>query len=121
MSKTEKIAKANYSDAQVKEMVTAYEAGGTDSGRAAVVKELAVQMKKSPASIRAKLVNEGVYIKPTKTDKAGKPVEQKDAIVEVIAALCGVDSEQFDSLAKANKSVLQTLRTALTPAETETS
>lgn len=105
----------NYTPSQVREMVTAYEGGETDNGRKAVVTALAEQMKKSPASIRAKLVNEGVYIKPEKLDKTGNKVEQKGAIVADIAALCGTPEEGFDSLEKTNKVVLQILRKHLTP------
>lgn len=119
MSKKENL---NYTPDQVREMVKAYEAGETDNGRKAVVTALAQEMKKSLASIRAKLVSEGVYIKPEKLDKAGNKVEQKGAIVDQIAELCDSDSEAFDSLEKANKSVLQVLRSSLTPeAEAETS
>ena len=107
----------NYTKAQTSEMVTAYQAGETDSGRKAVVSALAQEMKKSPASIRAKLVSEGVYIKAERLTKSGAKVEQKSAIVEDIAALMGVPSELVDSLDKANKSVLQLVRTNLTPTE----
>jgi hypothetical protein len=118
--------KENYTALQVQQMKDAYLAATNDAERKTAVETIAENMGRGVASIRAKLVNAKVYIKPEKTDKTGAPVMQKDAIVDEIATLCGVeDLETFDSLAKANKSVLNVLKLSLTPpvveTETETS
>ncbi len=115
MAKTE-----NYTAAQTAALVEAYKAAEDAAGRDAVVKSYADEFGKSVASIRAKLVREGVYVKKPRTAKDGSAVVSKAALVDIIAANVGKSADAFDSLEKANKSVLKVLAAATAPAEEET-
>jgi hypothetical protein len=105
----------NYSAEQTAALVAVYVAATTDADRKTVVTSQAAILKKSPASIRAKLVREKVYVKITRTTKAGEKVESKAAIVERIAELMDVESDVVGSLESATKKVLQLVAVALTP------
>ncbi len=96
-----------YTDDQVSKMVADYTAVDTDEARAEVVDSLASEFGKSIASIRSKLVREGVYVKKTRTTKSGEPVVSKADLVEQIAEAMGEDAEVMESLEKATKVVLQ--------------
>ena len=74
----------NYTSAQTADMVERYQNAGTDttteghSARDAVVQALAVELKKSPRSIRSKLVTQKVYIKKAEKSKVtGESAEKK--------------------------------------------
>lgn len=96
-----------YTDDQVSKMVADYTAVETDEARAEVVDSLAEEFGKSVASIRSKLVREGVYVKKARTTKTGDAVVSKADLVQQIADAMGEDAEAFDSLEKATKVVLQ--------------
>lgn len=103
----------NYTKEQVSEMIAVYTAAETDEDRKSAVIDLSESFGKTPASIRAKLVSLDTYVKPTRKAKDGSDVEKKEALVNEIADLVGASAESFDSLAKANKSVLKNLRDTL--------
>jgi hypothetical protein len=90
----------NYTEAQTQELVAGYLAGET-------VEALATQLGKSTRSIVAKLSREGVY--KAKTKASGQPRVKKADLVETLALACGVPSEVFESLEKANLDVLEHL------------
>ena len=94
----------NYTDAQVAELVEAYNMSVTDELRATTVEHYADRFGKSVASIRAKLVAEGVYIKPETSKKRGGTT--KDAIASAIASVIRMSEGEADSLTKANRSAL---------------
>lgn len=104
----------NYTAEQTAQLVAAYTAAENQDARDSIVAEFAESFNKSPASIRAKLSTEGVYVAKTYTTKTGGKPETKDAIVDAIATACGVNADVFDSLSKANKNVLRMLRDNLT-------
>ena len=108
----------NYTDEQTDELVAAYKAAhadgeGSDDDRAAVVEEFSERFGKSPASIRQKLVREGVYVAKTRKTKTGEPVERKEDIVQNIAEILGKPVDVVGSLEKATKKALTTIRAAL--------
>lgn len=92
--------KTNYTEAQTLELVTRYQAGET-------VEALAEAVGKSVRSVVAKLSREGVY--QAKTKAKGVARVRKAELVERLATACGVPSELFESLEKANHEVLEHL------------
>lgn len=111
----------NYTEEQVRELVAAYVAAEDDASRLAVVIDYAELYGKTVASIRAKLVREGVYVaKEYKTKKGGKP-QSKEDMVTLIAAAMNVASDRLVGLEKANKNTLSLILDALTPASKEVS
>ena len=108
------MAKAvNYTEEQVKALVGAYDNAGSQDARDEVVSSYAEKFGKSVASIRAKLSREGVYIKKERLSKDGSKVERKAAKVARIAEKSSRPLEFFDSLEKANATVLDELLSML--------
>lgn len=106
-------------EAVVADMVERYTAvtgeGFGDEDRAAVVTELAEELGKPEASIRAKLVREKVYVAKTHKTKDGKVSVPKGTMVDILASSLGVtltDSEAT-SLEKATKTTLNKLQAAV--------
>jgi len=103
----------NYTESQTLELVAAYVAADSDKSRAGVVASYALNFGKTAASIRAKLVREGVYVaKKYKTKTGGKAIS-KEKLVEGVAALMSVSSEMLVGLEKANKNTIIRLYNAL--------
>jgi hypothetical protein len=100
----------NYTDAQTVAMIGDYNEAQTDAERKAVVELHAIELKKSVASIRMKLVAEKVYIKPGYVSKAGAKSETKSAIVESIAAILNITAEHLPGLDKATVKALNVIR-----------
>jgi hypothetical protein len=94
-----KVKTVNYTAEQTAELVAAYSAADSDETRAAVVESFAEAFSKKPASIRAKLVREKVYVKPENTGKRNG-VKKAD-LLEEIAEFTGTPAEILDSLNKA--------------------
>lgn len=100
----------NYTPEQTVELVNAYTAAPT----AETVALFADRFGKKAASIIAKLVREGVYVKKAYTSKTGAPAQSKDSIVaEIAAEVDSLTPEECDSLTKANKSALLKLLDAV--------
>jgi len=90
---------ANYTDAQVDYMVTAYQ---TDANRD-TVNALASELNKSVKSIIGKLSREGVYQKAVYKTKSGEvPMTKQQTIVE-LADLLGIESSKIMGLEKSPK------------------
>jgi|LakMenE18May11ns_1017448.scaffolds.fasta_scaffold9914941_5 hypothetical protein len=104
---TTKTAVVNYSAEQTVEMVSAYVANPTKE----TVELFAAKFNKSVASIRAKLVKEGVYKKAEYVSKAGETPVDKENLVDQIALFIPEVSDEanLSSLAKANKKVLKAI------------
>lgn len=102
-----------YTEVVVDRMVEAYEAAETDEARATVVSDVANELGVKVASVRAKLVNLGVYKAKQRVTKTGEKVESKSAIVRDIANMMGVAEESVESLEKATKPTLKAVRDAL--------
>lgn len=115
---TEKTKNVNYTPEQTTQLVAAYNAADSDESRAAVVTSFAEAFEKKPASIRAKLVREGVYQKPAASRKR---TAKKADMVQRIAKLAGTDSEKLDSLEKATANALKVVIAALETHESEIS
>ena len=97
-----KMATANYTEQQTKEMVAQYEAAPTKETVVAIAEKLG----KNTRSVIAKLSREGVYKAQPRTTKRGEPVVLKQELVNVIQEHFG---DEFPSLVKASKVDLQKL------------
>jgi hypothetical protein len=119
MAKAVKVV--NYTPEQTSELVNAYKARATDheSGNV-VVAEFAEKFGKAAKSIVAKLSREGVYFpKEYKTKQGDKPIK-KDETADSIGKILGLSDGEADSLAKANKTALLKILSALSEKELET-
>lgn len=105
--------KVVYTDEVVARMVETYTAAESDEARASVVQEFVDELGVKVQSVRAKLVNLGVYKAKSRKTKTGDPIEDKNAIVSDIAKLMQKNEERVESLAKATKPVLKMVRDAL--------
>ena len=92
----------NYTDAQVNTMVADYSEAPTKD----TVAKLAREMQKTPRSIIAKLVREGVYVAQPRVTKTGAPIIRKSELVAQIQENLGVE---VPTLAKASKADLERL------------
>ena len=99
----------NYTPEQTAMLRAAYLA----SPEKATVEAMATKMGKTTKSIVAKLVREGVYVKPGKVSKDGLPVVRKNDLVEKIAAEIGITSDKLDGLEAAPKNALKLILSAL--------
>ena len=97
-----KMATANYTEQQTKEMVAQYEAAPTKETVVAIAEKLG----KNTRSVIAKLSREGVYKAQPRTTKRGEPVVLKQELVNIIQEHFG---DEFPSLVKASKVDLQKL------------
>ena len=95
-----KMATANYTEQQTKEMVAKYEAAPTKD----TVEAIAEQFGKNTRSVIAKLSREGVYKAQPRTTKSGEPVVLKQELVDSIQVHFGTE---LPSLVKASKADLQ--------------
>jgi len=111
-----KMAKTpNYTEDQTKEIIAAYQEAaqhGYDAA-AAAIDRLAEKLGRSTASIRQKLVREGVYKRKVYKTKQGVAPEKKEAIVDEIAAQLNLTDGEAVSLTKANKSALVKIKEAI--------
>jgi hypothetical protein len=103
----------NYTVLQTQELVDAYELAETETEREDVVKLFANDFAKSTRSIIMKLVREEVYVKKAYVSKNGEKPERKSAIVEDIAKVLNVTSEQLPQLEKATVAALKLIRGTL--------
>jgi hypothetical protein len=102
----------NYTDEMVARLHAVYDGEADEATRDEQVGELAEELGKSPASIRAKLTREGIYV-PKNKAPAGKASVTKADLIAVIASKLGRDEDVVGSLEKANKVVLSMLVEAL--------
>ena len=96
----------NYTETEVKHMISLYESSPTRD----TVEALAEELNKSVKSIIGKLSREGVYRKAVYRTKTGElPITKAQLIVE-IATLLEADSAKLMGLEKAPKQDLKYLR-----------
>lgn len=107
---TEKVV--NYTDEMVHRLHSGYDGSADEATRDAQVAHLAEELGKSPASIRAKLTREGIYVPKAKAP-AGKASVTKAQLVTAIAAELEVDEDVIGSLEKATKVALGKVLAAL--------
>ena len=99
----------NYTPAMITAMDTVYSDAETDSERKDLVGAFANDFGLNVASIRAKLVRMGIYIKPEAKTKNGSKIARKADLVSEIAHLMNVDEDLIGSLEKATKFSLEKL------------
>jgi len=107
---TEKVV--NYTDEAVARLHAVYDGEATDEVRKAQVRQLADELGKNEASVRAKLTREGIYVPLTKVEK-GKAGPLKAELVTAIALKLDVDEDVIGSLEKATKVALSKVLAAL--------
>lgn len=101
--------KTAYTTEQTVELVNAYKA----EPNAETVAAFAEKFGKTVKSVIAKLSREGVYQKKEYVSKSGQKPEKKDSVADAIGAILKMSDGEIDSLAKANKTALQKIFTAL--------
>jgi len=106
------VKQVNYTEQMVAVLQAGYDGSAAEEVRDAQIKDLAVEVNRSAASVRAKLTHLGLYVPKAKVE-AGKGAVRKATIVAAIAAQLGVAEEAVESLEKANKAVLARIYTAL--------
>lgn len=94
----------NYTQEMIDRMKEVYDPKASDEDRDAQVAELAAELDRKEASVRAKLVREGVYVAKTKPSKNGGV--RKADLVQSIADALEVDVDVIGSLEKATKVAL---------------
>ena len=102
----------NYSDEAVARMLEVYDGDATDEVRKAQIRQLADELAKKEASIRAKLTHLKVYVTLTKAPK-GVPAIRKAQLVQAIADEIDADVDVVGSLEKATKVALAKVLIAL--------
>lgn len=107
---------ANYSAELTAALKAGYAACDSDESRKAFVEAFAAEHGKKAASVRAKLVREGVY---QKAETPRKRSMQKAEIVEKIAKAIDCDSEILGSLEKATTKALRLVLIALPKSSAE--
>lgn len=101
----------NYTAAMVARLHEVYTPEADEETRKAQIRELSEELDRNPASIRAKLVREGIYVKNVYKAKTGEKPATKETIVSDIANILGVDADsQLSGLEKATKNCLLFLR-----------
>lgn len=114
MTEKTKATQANYTDAMVARLHEVYVPTDSEEQRKAQVVELAQEFGKNVASVRAKLVREGLYVANEYKTKKGEKAETKETIVSDMAEILGVDADaQLSGLEKATKNCLLFLRKTL--------
>jgi len=94
----------NYTDVQTQRIKELYEAHG-NSG----IQLIADELEKSPNSVRAKLVREGIYVTPEKPIKARKNGPSKKEIIREFEAF-GFSTTALDGLQGATKAALNEVK-----------
>jgi hypothetical protein len=107
----EKATQENYTDAMVKRLHEVYQPDATEEERDKQLQKLSDELNRKVASVRAKLVREGLYVKKEYRKKTGDKPETKETIVGAIAEIMGVDADaSLSGLEKATKNCLILLR-----------
>lgn len=102
----------NYTVEMEARLAEVYDGQADEATRDAQIAQLADEVGKSAASVRAKLTHMGLYVPKAKAP-AGKNTVRKAVIVDAIADKLGVPSEVMESLEKANKVALAHIYNAL--------
>lgn len=105
----------NYTEEMVATLYAVYDPKADEEARKAQIVALAEELGKSPASIRAKLTREKLYVALVKAP-AGKATVRKAQLVTAIASRLNVPEDIVGSLEKATKDTLKRVLVALTPA-----
>lgn len=110
----EKTKPVNYTP----EMVAKLHSEWAKSSTPETLERLEVEMGRTVASLRQRLVRDGLYTKAPSKDKNGSEVVTKEVLSDMIAQyLPGVTAETAGSLAKANKGLLKIILKTLKEAD----
>lgn len=104
--------KVNYTEEMVARLHEVYDGEASDEARRAQVAQLAEELGRSEASVRAKLTREGIYVAYAKAEAKGATVRKAD-LVGAIAQKLNVDEDVVGSLEKATKNTLVRVLNAL--------
>lgn len=106
---------ANYDAKIVEKMTTAYVAG-RESGESnkVLVANIALEIGKSPASVRAKLAAEGVYEKEEAAKSASSRTKKADIVAAIVAKGVPLSEAEAEGLEKATASALNKVLARLT-------
>ena len=102
----------NYTPEMVARLHEVYNGEADEVSRDAQIMQLAVELERSSASIRAKLTHEGVYVPKAKAPE-GKNTVRKAELVRAIAEAMHEDEDVIGSLEKATKVALTKVLAAL--------
>ena len=102
----------NYTEEAVARLHEVYDGDASVEERDAQIQALADEVGKSPASIRAKLTREGIYVAKGPKPKKGLGVTKAN-LVTAIAKEIEVDEDVIGSLEKATKVTLGKILFAL--------
>jgi len=102
----------NYTDEAVARLQEVYDPTASDEVRKGQIGQLADELGRKEASVRAKLTHLGIYVTLTKAPK-GVPAVRKAALVQAIADKIGADVDVVGSLEKATKVALTKVLAAL--------
>ena len=97
------MTKSVYTPEVTAALVEKYTAAESAEARQEVVESYAEELGVKVASVRAKLVREGVYVK---AERARKSVATKSELVAKLAEALGESEESLESLEKATKGAL---------------
>lgn len=98
----------NYTDQDIETLAAGYDGAASDEARKEQVSALAEKLGKSEQSIRMKLTNLGLYVKPEPkaSDKKARSAT-REQMVESFATMLNVDPEiKLRGLEKANKTTI---------------
>ena len=95
----------NYTDEMVAKLHAGYDGTASVAERDAQIAQLADEVGRSAASVRAKLTREGIYVPKGPAPKKGRG-ESKAEIVSRIAVALDADEDVIGSLEKATKVAL---------------
>ena len=95
----------NYTEEMVARLHEVYDGNATEEVRKAQVAQLAEELGRSAASVRAKLTREKIYV-PLEKAPTGKNTVRKAELVASIAEKIGMDVDAAGSLEKVTKAVL---------------
>lgn len=107
------MTKSVYTPEVTQSLVAEYSAAESVEARQEVVERFAETLEVKPASVRAKLVREGVY---QKVERERKSVATKSELVAKVAEALGAPEEALESLEKATKGALTRVLAGLTKA-----
>ena len=97
----------NYSAQDVETLTAGYDGTASDEQRKEQVDVLAETLGKSAQSIRMKLTNLGLYVKPETVKASKAKAATREQMVESFANMLGVDPEiKLRGLEKANKTTI---------------
>lgn len=108
--------KVNYTDSMINTMTEMYGAAETEADRKAALESIAEAIGRSVPSVRTKLAQLGLYVKPSKVKgESAEDSLNKSEMVALIEPRLGLEEGAGKSLKFATKLVLQAIIDATEP------